>query len=688
MQIIIDNKYYRLLLYISFYLFIYNEYLFFSIGIYGGDTSIFINQYQFLSSLIESISVKSFSNIEPDLEVTNNGIVILKSLIDYFLYLVSDSIEFSKKFFFSSIFILSIYFLDKIFVKFEINKIASIVIIIFYLSTFSILDNFIMGWDFVLIQIFLSPILFYFYILYYEKSNLIYIFIINLISIFLVISIQNIFLCIITFLIFFLLNLKAHKENLYIFISLFITLLVSLFPIIINNYFFAPTQDIFGNVSNSTITKGINGILRPLFSFKSTSHLSSNFFFHTIASLGPLYKFYFSLVNTLGFAGLALMYYNNFKYKNLCFLVFLLDFFLIILKFESNTNFLTNFFDIKYATNLSDLFFTIFRDLARLSSINDFIFFITAGYFLNHFFKILKIFIKNNSTIIRVFNHNIFLLIILILFVNENTFSNFIKNYTYSKSDNFSEKQMIQDQYTEYLIDSEYSNFLFLPLSANVKLNDIGLFSKNKNAETLDPFKRFSLKNIFYWNTDKNLNLKVTSQINKCNKSYNKDLKDLSSCLSDIDKLNFGVSKNNFDAEEIKLISNLFILKNFQVDFESADVIIFIKKDYKYNFDYHGINIIKMHDTNNQKIENLIEFHSSRNFNFNYEKNFFKLFINQYIHIFDLFVSKIKNKHINDKHQKLYYLKNQLYNDLAILAVIFLVFFNLTVLLMFRKSLK
>ena len=118
MQTIIDNKNYRLLLYISFYLFIYNEYLFFSIGIYGGDTSIFINQYQFLSSLIESISVKSFSNIEPDLEVTNNGIVILKSLIDYFLYLVSDSIEFSKKFFFSFIFILSIYFLDKIFVKF------------------------------------------------------------------------------------------------------------------------------------------------------------------------------------------------------------------------------------------------------------------------------------------------------------------------------------------------------------------------------------------------------------------------------------------------------------------------------------------------------------------------------------------------------------------------------------------
>ena len=631
----------------------------------GGDNSIVFSKYQFFSKIVDTFHIEnSITLINKDKIILSNEFLIsyFRILFDYFN--IAPHI-FSKIYLFVILYIgsISLYKLSSYFYN---NNIISIVCSLLFFISAGFIDYYLMGWNYILIQLFLSPCFFYLIIKYFEQKNkfniyLIYIF---FISIFLLSSFQSIFLIIFIFIFSFLF---CKNKNFFFLISFLIlfTFFSIQFPIfsylISENY-----NDLeLKNVHLSSISKGLSGVINPFYNFIQFNNFVNNFTLYL--SVETSLKKLILLIPSISWVGYAIFVSKKPKKKYRNFHIFFILFFLLEFFLYFTYKIIYSFNDL-FLMDYINKILIIFRDPSRLGSVNNFLIYIFLGYMLNYlylFSKRLKI----------LFIFKALLLIILI--------SNL---YIYYKSTliNTISKPVLTSKFIEknnFLENTTLKRILFLPISPYINLNAYDL--NKKNLKTLDPVIIHSLNKTFYWNTDKNS--KNESEIHNCDLAYRDLLKKID-CIHRIDNkihyiidknenknlfLNFSLSKNKWLDKNRQYIAkefnNFILIENRQGSFDAKTEIYSL---YKNNINEEQ-NYLKIYNIKNDLLENQYSF-----------KNFFLI---KFLVLKNITSQKI----LNTKSAGHYYYYNvkQFYFDCMMLfsSFIYLVFI---LLLIYFKTFK
>jgi len=629
--------------------------------IVGNDNSIILSQYQFFSKIADNFSIENkILLIDKDKINFNNEFLIsyFKILLNYFN--IAPNIQ-NKIYLFLILYIgtISLYKLSSYFFK---NNIISIVISLLFFISPGFIDYHLMGWNYVLTQLYLSPCFFYLTIKYFEQKNklnvyLIYIF---LNTIFLLFSIQSIFL------IFFIIIFSFYFYNddkffIFLFFLILFTLFCIQFPI-----FAILVSDNYNDLSNnnlhsSSISKGLSGVINPFFNFLQSNNLVNNFSLH-ISADNNLKKLML-LIPGISWLGYAIFIskirknYNNF----LIFFgfLFLLEFGLYFI--YNISYFFTDFY-------LINKFFTVFRDPSRIGNINNFLIYIFLGYALNYFYLILK-------RIELFFFFKIVLFTILITNI-----------YIYYKSTLYNSipKPELSSEFNEknfFLENTSLRKILFLPIKTNVSLNTYA--TNYKSIETLDPVKRFSLNNTFFWNTDKSN--KTEKNIVNCDLAYN-NIFDKIDCINNINiEIHYIIDKIEYESlffdphklESDWLIKNPKFTKRYFKNF-----ILFENKQglFDNKISVYGLYKNKINEkTKYFKIYDVQKYIDESKFSF---KN---LFLVKFLVFKNIINQKILNTKLEGNY--LYYNKNQFYLD-CMMLISSIIYFFIIIVLIFLKIIK
>ena len=258
------NEYEFILIFLSLFVvfiphFFYNQ-------ITGGDNSIIISNYQFISNIIDSFQINTEWAAFNETKVNPSNDFIFS-----FFYIILDAIGFeyyiSKKIFIFLIVFFGTFFFFQLTKYFFKNKFISYACSIIFATSNGFVDYYAMGWTYSLIGLYTAPALFYFIIRYFEDDfslniYLSYIFL----SIFILLSsIQSAFLIFSVYL-FSLYFLKKKNYKIFTFFF-FVFCILSIFLSVFNLFENYNTSLTNFDISNSSISQGLTGVVNPFFNF-------------------------------------------------------------------------------------------------------------------------------------------------------------------------------------------------------------------------------------------------------------------------------------------------------------------------------------------------------------------------------------------------------------------------------------
>ena len=631
----------------------------------GNDNSIVLSEYQFFSKTVDTFQIENkITLIDKDKITLNNEFLIsyFRILFDYFNIAPHT---FNKIYLFLILYIgtISLYKLSSYFYN---NNIISILCSLLFFISGGFIDYYLMGWNYVLIQLFLSPCFFYLIIKFFEQKSkfniyLIYIF---LTSIILLTSFQSIFLIVCVFIFSFLFH-KNKNFLFFIFFLILFTLFSIQFPIFANLISENHNDLMLKNSHLSSISKGLAGVINPFYNFIQFNNFVNNFTLHLSIenSLKPLIL----LIPSISWLGYAIFVSKKPKKKYRKFHIFFILFFLLefFLYFSYKTIY---FFPDSFFINYIDKILIIFRDPSRLGNVNNFLIYIFLGYSLNYLYLISK-------RIKLLFFFKALLLIII---------TSNIYIYYKSTSINTISKPVLTSNFIEkniFLENTTLKRILFLPITPYINLNNYAV--NMKNLTTLDPVIIHSLNNTFFWNTDKNS--KDESEIVNCDQAYRNFIEKID-CINNINNQIHYVIDKNIDKNlfiNFTLSKNKWLNKNPQFttkDFNNFIVIENSLGSFDNKTEIYGLYKNKINEEKKYfKIYNIQPNINEAQYSF---KNFFLV---KFIVLKDITSQKILN--IKSKGHYLYYSKRQFYYDCMVLFSSFICLVSI-MLLIYVKFIK
>ena len=162
------NEYEFILIFLSLFV-VFIPHFFYN-AITGGDNSIIISNYQFISNIIDSFQINTEWAAFNETKVNPSNDFIFS-----FFYIILDAIGFeyyiSKKIFIFLIVFFGTFFFFQLTKYFFKNKFITYACSIIFATSNGFVDYYAMGWTYSLIGLYTAPALFYFIIRYFEDES-------------------------------------------------------------------------------------------------------------------------------------------------------------------------------------------------------------------------------------------------------------------------------------------------------------------------------------------------------------------------------------------------------------------------------------------------------------------------------------------------------------------------------------